>query len=262
MIRSDHLSDQTLAAPAEADKKEEQKEEKKEEKEDKKEDKEEKKADAPAPQKSKRTSLFGNFFQKVASPTHEKSEKEATAPAESGVASTAPQLDNPVEEAAVKPIEPESVTAQGDSAAVKDASPAESPAAETPPAVKETKDKRRSTSFFGSLGMRKEKKGSDDEATDSESKPKNKLGGLFRKPSKAVKADNQKENGSESEAKPEPVAKDEPAKAEDKAEEKAAEEKPAESKPAENAESKTEDKPEDNKPVNVASTSTTVEAAA
>lgn len=140
---------------------------------------------------------------------------------------------------------------QAEGAAVKDASPAESPAAETPTA---TKDKRRSTSFFGSLGMKKEKKGSDDEATDGESKPKNKLGGLFRKPSKAVKTEKEKETSAESEVKPEPVSKDEPA-------ENKTEEKPAENKPAEET-SKPAATPEESKPANVASTSATVEAAA
>lgn len=162
--------------------------------------------------------MFGNFFQKVSSPSQEKTEKEAAAPAESSVASTAPQLDNPVEGAAGKPIEPESVTAPADGEAAKDASAAQSPA-ETP------KDKRR-TSFFGNFGK---KKGDSSDTEDAEGKKGNKLGGLFRKPSKAVKLDNQKEetpvdSEAKAEDKPEPVAKDAPA-----------EEKPAqeEAKPAE-----------------------------
>ncbi|RAH86437.1 hypothetical protein BO86DRAFT_110244 [Aspergillus japonicus CBS 114.51] len=150
---------------------------------DKKEE-EEKKAEAPVAQKSKRASLFGNFFQKVTSPSHEKSEKEAAAPApvETPVASSAPQLDNPVEEANVKPIEPETVTAAADAETAKDATPAASPAAaETP------KNSRR-TSFFGNFG--KKKGDSDNEGADGEAKPKgNKLGGIFRKPSKAVKTE-------------------------------------------------------------------------
>ncbi|RAH45195.1 uncharacterized protein BO95DRAFT_464264 [Aspergillus brunneoviolaceus CBS 621.78] len=152
----------------------------------KEEEKEEKKAEAPVTQKFKRASLFGNFFQKVTSPSHEKSEKEAAAPApapvETPVASSAPQLDNPVEEANVKPIEPETVTAAADAEASKDATPAASPAAaETP------KNSRR-TSFFGNFG--KKKGDSDNEGADGEAKPKgNKLGGIFRKPSKAVKSE-------------------------------------------------------------------------
>ncbi|RAL01036.1 uncharacterized protein BO80DRAFT_425018 [Aspergillus ibericus CBS 121593] len=211
------------AVPAEAS-------DKKEEKEEKKEDKEEKKAE----HKSKRASLFGNFFQKVTSPSHEKSEKEATAPAETPVASTAPQLDNPVEEAAVKPIEPESVTAPAEAEAAKDATPAQSPVAETP------KDKRR-TSFFGNFG--KKKGDSDNEGADGEPKPKgNKLGGIFRKPSKAVK----------------PEVKD--TEAEAKAE--APKEATVPESPAEEAAQPAEAAEEESKPVNVASTSTPVQAAA
>ncbi|KAJ5107917.1 hypothetical protein N7456_004592 [Penicillium angulare] len=179
---------EAAAAPAEAteeEKKEEKTEEKKEEK------------------KSKRASIFGNFFQKVASPSQEKSEKEATAPAEeTPVASSAPQLDNPVEEAAVKPIEPETVTAAAEGETAKE-TPVESPAAET---ASTPKDKRR-TSFFGAFG-KKEKKAdtSDNEATtdgEKEAKKGNKLGGLFRKPSKAVKLDKEEVAATETEAKPE-----------------------------------------------------------
>ncbi|KAH2762336.1 hypothetical protein KXW10_009805 [Aspergillus fumigatus] len=203
--------------------------------------KEEKKAESPAP-KSKRTSLFGNFFQKVTSPSHEKSEKEAAAHAEtSAVSSTAPQLENPVEEAAVKPIEPENVTAASatEAEAPKEAA-AQSPAAETPAG----KDKRR-TSFFGNFG--KKKGDSDNEGTDGDAKAKgNKLGGLFRKPSKAVKLDN----------------KEAAAKEEDKAE-PTAQETSAEAAPAEDA-SKPAEAPatEEAKPATVAATTTPVQAAA
>jgi len=183
--------------------------------------------------------LFGNFFQKVSSPSQEKTEKEAAAPAETSVASTAPQLDNPVEGAAGKPIEPESVTAPADGEAAKDASAAQSPA-ETP------KDKRR-TSFFGNFGK---KKGESSDTEDADGKKGNKLGGLFRKPSKAVKLDNQKEetpadSETKVEEKPEPVAKDTPA-----------EEKPAqeEAKPAE--------APAEESKTNNVTSSTPVQAAA
>ena len=228
---------------AKEEKKEEQKEEKKEEQ---KEEKKEKKTETPA--KSKRASFFGGFFQKASSPSQEKTEKEATAPAteSSAVANTAPQLDNPVEGAAGKPLEPESVTAPADGEAAKDTSAAQSPAAETPGASKESKDKRR-TSFFGNFGK---KKGESD-TEDADGKKGNKLGGLFRKPSKAVKLDDKKETAAgaedKTENKPEPVAKDAPA------EEKTAQEeaKPAEA-PAATEESKTN---------NVAS-STPVQAAA
>ncbi|KAL4977501.1 Pleckstrin homology domain-containing protein [Aspergillus desertorum] len=180
------------AAVETADKKEEEK----------KEEKKEETEAAPAP-KSKRSSLFGNFFQKVTSPSQEKTEKEAAAPAEPApVASTAPQLDNPVEEAA-KPIEPESVTAAPEVEAAKE-TPAESPV-ETPAAA--TKDKRR-TSFFGSFGKKKADSG--DEAAEGEGKPKNKLGGIFRKPSRAVKPET-KETAETAESKTETVAEAGPA---------------------------------------------------
>ena len=229
---------------AKEEKKEEQKEEKKEEQ---KEEKKEKKTETPA--KSKRASFFGGFFQKASSPSQEKTEKEATAPAteSSAVANTAPQLDNPVEGAAGKPLEPESVTAPADGEAAKDTSAAQSPAAETPGASKESKDKRR-TSFFGNFGK---KKGESSDTEDADGKKGNKLGGLFRKPSKAVKLDDKKETAAGAEDKtqnkPEPVAKDAPA------EEKPAQEeaKPTEA-PAATEESKTN---------NVAS-STPVQAAA
>ena len=91
----------------------------------------------------------------------------------------------------------------------------ETPATETTataePAQVTPKDKRR-TSIFGSLGGKKEKKSetSEGEGAESDSKPKsNKLGGLFRKPSKAVKtADKDKEAApAESEAIPEGTEK-------------------------------------------------------
>lgn len=220
--------------------------------EDKKE--EDVKKEAPKP---KRASIFGTLFQKVASPTQEKPEREAT------VASTAPQLDNPVQSAAAEPIEPEAVTGAADTpeeapketenaTATASASKARGffskkdkkvekvekeedttaapavPAESTPP-----KEKRR-TSLFGTLSSKKEKKSdtSDAELTEGETKSKNKLGGLFRRPSKAVKLEGNK--GDEAPAatdadteanKPEPISKDEPA--------------PVEATPAVNGESET-----------------------
>ncbi|KAF7131243.1 hypothetical protein CNMCM5793_004293 [Aspergillus hiratsukae] len=211
--------------------------------EDKKEEtKEEKKAESPAP-KAKRASIFGNFFQKVTSPSHEKSEKEAAAPAEtSAVSSTAPQLDNPVEEAAVKPIEPETVTAAA--ATTEAEAPKEtaaSPTAETPAG----KDKRR-TSFFGNFG--KKKGDSDNEGAEGEKAKGNKPFGLFRKPSKAVKLDNKET----------PAAKEAEDKAEPTAQETSAEAAPVAeaSQPAEAPAT------EEAKPAAVAATSTPVQAAA
>ncbi|KAL1857345.1 hypothetical protein Plec18170_003467 [Paecilomyces lecythidis] len=211
--------------------------------------KEEKKAEAPA--KSKRTSIFGNFFQKVTSPTTEKSEKDANATEETtAVSSTAPQLENPVEEAD-KPAEAEAAAPAEGEAAKKDES---APAAEATAEATTPKDKRR-TSFFGNFG-KKEKKG---EASDSEgeAKPKNKLGGLFRKPSKAVKSGKDKEAAPaepetipEGEDKPEPISKDAPA-----------EEKPAE-EAAKEEEKKEEAVADAPAAADVATTSAPIQAAA
>lgn len=145
---------------------------------------EDKKEEPKSATKSKRASIFGNFFNKVASPGKEKTEEEV-AP----VAATAPQLENPVDESAAKPIEPETVT---DAPAVEAA--AETPAEEAKEekkeeATPETKEKRR-TSIFGTLGKKvKAESGSDSEGK----KTGNKLGGLFRKPSKAVKSEEKKD---------------------------------------------------------------------
>ncbi|OKL59968.1 hypothetical protein UA08_04614 [Talaromyces atroroseus] len=172
---------------------------------------EEKKEEPKTAAKSKRASLFGNFFNKVASPSKEKTEEEV-AP----VASTAPQLDSPVDEAAAaaKPAEPETaVETPAAEAAV--ASSSETPAVETAEKKEETtpeaKDKRR-TSLFGTLG----KKVKSEVTSDGEGKKTNKLGGLFRKPSKAVKSEEEKKEAApaetiaEGEDKPEPISKDAP----------------------------------------------------
>ncbi|KAJ9228881.1 hypothetical protein DTO169E5_9035 [Paecilomyces variotii] len=211
--------------------------------------KEEKKAEAPA--KNKRTSIFGNFFQKVTSPTTEKSEKEANGTEETtAVSSTAPQLENPVEEAN-KPAEGETEAPAEGEAAKKDES---APAAEATAEATTSKDKRR-TSFFGTFG-KNAKKG---EASDSEgeAKPKNKLGGLFRKPSKAVKSGKDKEAAPaepetipEGEDKPEPISKDAPA-----------EEKPAE-EAAKEEEKEKEAVADAPAAANVATTTAPIQAAA
>ncbi|KAL4896709.1 Pleckstrin homology domain-containing protein [Aspergillus ambiguus] len=234
---------ETPAAPESAEKKADEGEAKKEE--EKKDDKKEEKKDD---KKSKRTSIFGNLFQKVGSPTQEKSEKEATASTETpAVSSTAPQLDNPVEGEADKPKEEKADAGDNEP---KEGTSAQSPSTETPAANKE----KRRTSFFGNFG--KKKGDSDNEGTDGESKPKgNKLGGLFRKPSKAVKSE-AKETETEAKAdKAEAAPKEAPVE-ESPAEESA---KPAEES-AKPAEATTNG--EESKPANVATTSTPVQAAA
>lgn len=112
------------------------------------------------------------------------------------------------------------------------------------------KDKKR-TSIFGTLSVKKKAEG--EEAGEGKAKAKgNKLGGLFRKPSKAVKSEEKKdkEAAPETEAipegdKPEPISKD----------------VPAEEKPAETAE-KTEGEAAPAENVNVASSAAPVQAAA
>jgi hypothetical protein len=132
-------------------------------------------------------------------------------------------------------------TAEGEAA--KDATPAQSPAAETPAGNKE----KRRTSFFGNFG--KKKADSDNEGTDGEAKSKgNKLGGLFRKPSKAVKSETKETSAETTEAKEEAAPKEAPV-----------EESPAEES-AKPAEATTNG--EESKPANVAATSTPVQAAA
>ncbi|RFU24486.1 hypothetical protein B7463_g11853, partial [Scytalidium lignicola] len=63
-------------------------------------------------------------------PAEKKEEKEASAPTETtAISSTAPQLENPVEESTAKPIDPESVIAPVEAEALKDATtPAETQA--------------------------------------------------------------------------------------------------------------------------------------
>ncbi|KAK2730948.1 hypothetical protein FQN55_005270 [Onygenales sp. PD_40] len=230
---------------------------------------EESKPGAP-PSKSKRASIFGNFFQK-----QEKAEKESTPvkATETPVSSTAPQLDDPVDASTSEPIKPEVVTSapEATETAKKEEEPvtspassksgflsfikkevkhedkkeaktepkvedkkAEEPAAEEPTPSESTtpaavKEKRR-TSIFGSLGTKKEKKAEpaaegEAAATEEEAKPKAasssplpKLGGVFRRVSKAGKkekepaaAPSESEPIAEGTEKPEPISKDAPA---------------------------------------------------
>jgi len=227
-----------------------------------------KKSEAPVP-KTKRASFFG-IFQKVTSPDHEKSEKEATK--ETTVSSTAPQLENPVDESASKPIEPESVTAPVEAETAAPAEPASSPKGllslftktdEKKSEEKEDKKdeateskERRRPSIFGSLG-KKEKKAEvpEGELAEAEAKPKRKLS-LFRHPSKAVKASEgrkDKETVATTETvpedvKPEPISKD----------------TPVEEKLTENAEvaGKAKEPEVPVEPVNIAASSVPVQAAA
>jgi len=236
---------------------------------------EEKKSEAPAP-KTKRASIFGSIFGKVTSQNHEKPEKEAAK--ETSVSSTAPQLENPVDESASKPIEPESVTAPAESEATAPTEPASSSKGllslikdmtktdekkseekddkkDEAPATTEPKEKRR-PSIFGSLGSKKEKKAEvpEGDAAEVEAKPK-KLS-IFRRPSRVKASEGKKDKEAvataetvpEDDNKPEPISKD----------------APVEEKPTENAEvaGKAKEPEVPVEPVNVASSSVPVQAAA
>lgn len=205
-------------------------------------DKEEAKNENAAAPKAKRSSImaFGNLLQKVTKPHHE---KESNAAKETTVSSTAPQLENPVDEST---IEPDSVTAPTESAESpkeekkKDGTEAEPAAA--------SKEKRR---LFGG---KKDKKtdSSEGEVAEGEPKLRSKLGTIFRRNSKAVKA-------GETKKEKEPLSTTEPV-AEDDKPEPIAKDKPTESALAEPVEQKGPEVPAET--VNVASTAATVQAAA
>lgn len=159
---------------------------------------------------NKRNSVFGGFFGKKDTPKSAATETAPAVPAKdlpvkdepSAVASTAPQLDNPVTSPTTTSTTTGAATeapstaptsviaASSEPAAEKAISPATgssaAPLATT--AATTPMDKRR-TSFFGGLGTKKEKSAgatSGDELTDGEGKKSGGVGGLFRKASRAV----------------------------------------------------------------------------
>ena len=214
-----------------------------------------KKSEAPV-QKTKRASIFGSIFQKVTSQNHEKLEKEPIK--ETTVSSTAPQLENPVDESASKPIEPESVTAPVEAETAVPTEPASSSKGllSKKDDANEPKEKRR-PSLFGSLGSKKEKKAEapEGELAEGEAKPKRMLS-IFSKSSRAAKASEAKKDKEAvattetvpEDDKPEPISKD----------------APVEEKPTENAEvaGKAKEPEVPVEPVNIASSSVPVQAAA
>lgn len=214
-----------------------------------------KKSEAPVP-KTKRASIFGSIFQKVTSQNHEKPEKEPIK--ETTVSSTAPQLENPVDESASKPIEPESVTAPVEAETAAPTEPASSSKGllSKKDDATEPKEKRR-PSLFGSLGTKKEKKAEvpEGELAEGEAKPKRKLS-IFSKSSRAARASEAKKDKEAvattetvpEDVKPEPISKD----------------APVEEKPTENAEvtGKAKEPEVPVEPVNIASSSVPVQAAA
>ena len=146
-----------------------------------------------APKANKRGSIFGSFFNKkdVSSPIA--AETAPAASAKDGEAalssSTAPQLENPVN----SPAAGTTMTASEPSPITNEA--ATSPT--IPSATPETTKPQRRTSFFNNLGTKKERRSeatSDAEGTDGEGKKStgSKLGGLFRKPSRAAQTSSTK----------------------------------------------------------------------
>jgi hypothetical protein len=220
-------------------------------------------------QKSKRTSIFGTLFHKVTSPSHGKPDGDASALKGTTVSSTAPQLESPVDEPASKPIEPESVTAPAEPEVAKDAAPAASET--TTPQAKGFLSRISNLAKPDTTSNNKQDGKGAENIADTEETPtagdtsvfKEQRrpsifrlgGGLFRKPSRAVKTGESKKDK-------EPATEAEPVPEEDKPE-PISKDAPAEDKPVENGDSpaaKEVEAPADS--INVASTATPVQAAA
>ncbi|KAK7536116.1 Pleckstrin homology domain-containing protein [Phyllosticta citribraziliensis] len=223
----------------------------------------------PTPKANKRTSIFGNFFEKVRSPAAEKKESE--------VAPTVPPKDNevvaaPAEETAVATDAAEPTVAATEPATTEAAEPkpvttptpakekagffskfgkkkeVESPAAETPAVVEAKPEEATTPAVDGEAAaapapkatpepINKEKRRTSffgnfgAKGGEADGEKKKGLGGLFRNPSKAVKSNKDKE-AAPTKVEEEPETKAEEAKAEDKVEEPKAEENTTEeSKP-------------------------------
>lgn len=153
------------------------------------------------PKPAKRNSIFG-FFAKKDSAAPGTKDVAPLIPAKDAertpVSATAPQLDDPVTTAS-----PEATSA---SAVAEPATenPETSAAVSSPTAIATTpdgtKDKRRTSSFFGTLGTRRDKKLDtplDTEAVDGEKKTPTKFGSIFRKPSRRVASGSRAPNNSE-----------------------------------------------------------------
>ncbi|KAL9100255.1 MAG: hypothetical protein Q9163_004347 [Psora crenata] len=136
-----------------------------------------------APKPTKRSSVFGGLFGKKDAAPNPTTTDTPAVPAKDEpvtVSPTAPQLENPVTSPAAEPTGP-TITTKTEPAAVTEATAA--PTSATTPT-----DKRR-TSFFSTLGTKKEKKPvatSGDEAIDGEAKKQGGgFSGLLRKASRA-----------------------------------------------------------------------------
>lgn len=171
------------------------------------------------PKANKRGSIFGNFFNKkdATSPTVG-TEAAPAVPAkddETAVTSpTVPQLEDPV-----KPTPAPVATGTTNEITSPANEPATAPT--TSPTSPETGKPSRRSSFFNNLGTKKEKRSdavSDAEGTDGEGKKStgSKLGGLFRKPSRATPTSSTKPEHSATAATettdgPAPISKEAPA---------------------------------------------------
>ncbi|KAK7530075.1 Pleckstrin homology domain-containing protein [Phyllosticta citricarpa] len=207
----------------------------------------------PTPKANKRTSIFGNFFEKVRSPAAEKKEADvaptvppkdnevaAAAPAEEGVAATteAAEPASTATEPANEAAEPKPATTPtpakekaGFFSKFGKKKEVESPAAETPAPVEAKPEEATTPAVDGEAAaapkatpepINKEKRRTSffgnfgAKGGETEGEKKKGLGGLFRNPSKAVKSNKDKEAA--------------PAKVEEEPETKAEEAKPEESK--------------------------------
>lgn len=160
---------------------------------------------------NKRGSIFGNFFGKkeAQSPVTETTPAVPSKETEpSGVSAAAPQLEDPVKSTETDTSvtsEPTAVPNETTTAATTEPT---APVAESATTPEATKPNRRS-SFFNNLGSKKERKSdlaSESENTDGEGKKSSKLGGLFRKPSRATSRKTSEKAAEKPAANPAPVA--------------------------------------------------------
>ncbi len=138
-----------------------------------------------APKPNKRASIFGGLFGKKEAASPAATETAPAVPAKdetSAISSTAPQLDSPVTQPTTEPLT--GTVANGTSAAATEST--------RPGAATTGTTERRRSSFFNTLGTKKERRTgttSGDELTDGEGKkqPSGGFGGLLRKASRAQK---------------------------------------------------------------------------
>lgn len=159
---------------------------------------------------NKRGSIFSNFFGKKESqsPVTETTPAVPSKETEpSGVSAAAPQLEDPVKSTETDTSVTSEPTAVPNETTAATTEPT-APVAESATTPEATKPNRRS-SFFNNLGSKKERKSdlaSESENTDGEGKKSSKLGGLFRKPSRATSRKTSEKAAEKPAANPAPVA--------------------------------------------------------